>query len=194
MRKVIYLSFVLLLMSICKNLTAQNANMLSLEASIRLLTPPIEMSTVESTFSNMGIPEVSETQYNPFEEFGGDGAAIDYCWGSGVDVDLNNNNKVYCGARFSLIFDDETKKTGSIKTIQMVASSKEWYDRFMNDVQVAGFKEDADLFEYYSSFNKDTRKAYSKPIDNEGVYSVVDQSKEGAYKVEIPFDYLEGDY
>lgn len=133
--------------------------------------------SVENLFKDFALPIVLKERYNAGEEWGTDWPAINYCWGYGVNADLKGIVKDYYGVHFNIIF-RESARIGEISSVEMVSSSKDWYQDFLQEAKQAGFVEDSELSEQISSYYSKPSKVYTcaHPDDENASYQVIDCS------------------
>ena len=142
---------------------------------------------IDSLFAAASLPKVQAERYIWDADFGGNSPAISYVWGNGVELkngEVKATEDDYLGAQFNFFF-DKSKKTGSLKSITIIASDAAWYEQFMSDAKAAGLTLSGDLDKVvYQREGKE----YMLKTGEQTYYYINDFSADGKYEVEVGFN------
>ena len=108
-------------------------------------------------------------------------------WGYGVELkdwNFKATAKDYHGVHFNFFF-DKSKKTGLLKTLTIITSGSQWYEKFMADAKAAGMKLNGYLDK---AVYQREGKEYMLKKGEQTFYFINDFSADGKYEVEFGFD------
>ena len=138
-------------------------------------------------FASVNLPNIHAERYIWDEIYGGDDPAIKYVWGYGVefkDSELKATSDEYFGALFYFFF-DESRKTGSLKSFEIISSDGQWYEKFMSDAKAAGLKFNGDSpTEVYHRKGK----SYILKTGEYTMYFLWDLSSNGKFEIWYGYD------
>ena len=120
-------------------------------------------------------------------DYGGNSPAISYVWGYGVELKdwtFKATAEDYHGVHFNFFF-DKSKKTGQLKTLTIITSDSQWYEKFMADAKAAGMKLNGYLDK---AVYQREGKEYMLKKGEQTFYFINDFSADGKYEVEFGFD------
>ena len=170
-------------------LAASAQTLLTFSQAKTLVTPgqQYDEQSIETMFTDMQLDKIQAERYISDADYGGDSPAISYVWGKNVEFKnwkLKSTAADYFGLHFNL-FLDKSRKTGTLREINVVSDSKQWYDSFMADAKAAGMelKGNIDKAIYLREGKEYTLK------ENEKLqYIIFDFSNGNAYDIELGYD------
>lgn len=142
---------------------------------------------IDSIFAAIGLPKVQAERYVWDADYGGNSPAISYVWGYGVELKdwtFKATAEDYYGVHFNFFF-DKSKKTGQLKTLTVITSDSQWYEKFMADAKAAGLKLNGYLDK---AVYQREGKEYMLKKGEQTFYFINDFSADGKYEVEFGFD------
>ena len=142
---------------------------------------------IDSIFTAIALPKVQAERYVWDADYGGNSPAISYVWGYGVELkdwNFKPTAKDYHGVHFNFFF-DKSKKTGQLKTMTIITSDNQWYEKFMADAKAAGMKLNGYLDK---AVYQREGKEYMLKKGEQTFYFINDFSADGKYEVEFGFD------
>ena len=172
------------------DVTASPAEPLLTFAQAKTMVTPGQLhdeQSIESLFTKMQLSKVQAERYISDLDYGGDSPAISYTWGKNVEFKnwkLQPKANGYYGTHFNLFF-DKTRKTGTLRQIEVITDSVEWYNSFMAAAKTAGMELKGNIDK--AVYLRDG-KEYSLKIDESSQYYLIDYSSAGQYDVELGFD------
>ena len=142
---------------------------------------------IDSIFAAIALPKVQAERYVWDADYGGNSPAISYVWGYGVELkdwNFKPTAENYHGVHFNFFF-DKSKKTGLLKTMTIITSDSQWYEKFMADAKAAGMKLNGYLDK---AVYQREGKEYMLKKGEQTFYFINDFSADGKYEVEFGFD------
>ena len=142
---------------------------------------------IDSIFAAIALPKVQAERYVWDADYGGNSPAISYVWGYGVELkdwNFKPTAEDYHGVHFNFFF-DKSKKTGLLKTMTIITSGSQWYEKFMADAKAAGMKLNGYLDK---AVYQREGKEYMLKKGEQTFYFINDFSADGKYEVEFGFD------
>lgn len=142
---------------------------------------------IDSIFAAIALPKVQAERYVWDADYGGNSPAISYVWGYGVELkdwNFKPTAEDYHGVHFNFFF-DKSKKTGLLKTLTIITSDSQWYEKFMADAKAAGMKLNGYLDK---AVYQREGKEYMLKKGEQTFYFINDFSANGKYEVEFGFD------
>jgi hypothetical protein len=142
---------------------------------------------IDSIFAAIALPKVQAERYVWDADYGGNSPAISYVWGYGVELkdwNFKATAEDYHGVHFNFFF-DKSKKTGQLKTLTVITSDSQWYEKFMADAKAAGMKLNGYLDK---AVYQREGKEYMLKKGEQTFYFINDFSADGKYEVEFGFD------
>ena len=142
---------------------------------------------IDSIFAAIALPKVQAERYVWDADYGGNSPAISYVWGYGVELkdwNFKPTAEDYHGVHFNFFF-DKSKKTGLLKTMTIITSDSQWYEKFMADAKAAGMKLNGYLDK---AVYQREGKEYMLKKGEQRFYFINDFSADGKYEVEFGFD------
>ena len=142
---------------------------------------------IDSIFAAIALPKVQAERYVWDADYGGNSPAISYVWGYGVELkdwNFKPTAEDYHGVHFNFFF-DKSKKTGLLKTMTIITSDSQWYEKFMADAKAAGMKLNGYLDK---AVYQREGKEYMLKKGEQTFYFINDFSADGKYEVEFGFD------
>ena len=142
---------------------------------------------IDSIFAAIALPKVQAERYVWDADYGGNSPAISYVWGYGVELkdwNFKATAEDYHGVHFNFFF-DKSKKTGLLKTMTVITSDSQWYEKFMADAKAAGMKLNGYLDK---AVYQREGKEYMLKKGEQTFYFINDFSADGKYEVEFGFD------
>ena len=142
---------------------------------------------IDSIFAAFALPKVQAERYVWDADYGGNSPAISYVWGYGVELkdwNFKPTAEDYHGVHFNFFF-DKSKKTGLLKTMTIITSDSQWYEKFMADAKAAGMKLNGYLDK---AVYQREGKEYMLKKGEQTFYFINDFSADGKYEVEFGFD------
>lgn len=142
---------------------------------------------IDSIFAAIALPKVQAERYVWDADYGGNSPAISYVWGYGVELkdwNFKATAEDYHGVHFNFFF-DKSKKTGQLKTLTVITSDSQWYEKFMADAKDAGLKLNGYLDK---AVYQREGKEYMLKKGEQTFYFINDFSANGKYEVEFGFD------
>ena len=142
---------------------------------------------IDSIFAAIALPKVQAERYVWDADYGGNSPAISYVWGYGVELkdwNFKPTAENYHGVHFNFFF-DKSKKTGLLKTLTIITSGSQWYEKFMADAKAAGMKLNGYLDK---AVYQREGKEYMLKKGEQTFYFINDFSANGKYEVEFGFD------
>ena len=142
---------------------------------------------IDSIFAAIALPKVQAERYVWDADYGGNSPAISYVWGYGVELkdwNFKPTAEDYHGVHFNFFF-DKSKKTGLLKTMTIITSDSQWYEKFMADAKAAGMKLNGYLDK---AVYQREGKEYMLKKGEQTFYFINDFSANGKYEVEFGFD------
>ena len=169
--------------------TAPAIRGLTFEKASAMVNPDqhYDEQAIDSIFTAIGLPKVQAERYIWDADYGGNSPAISYVWGYGVEVkdwNFKATAKDYHGVHFNFFF-DKSKKTGQLKTMTIITSDSQWYEKFMADAKDAGLKLNGYLDK---AVYQREGKEYMLKKGEQTFYFINDFSADGKYEVEFGFD------
>ena len=142
---------------------------------------------IDSIFAAIALPKVQAERYVWDADYGGNSPAISYVWGYGVELkdwNFKATAEDYHGVHFNFFF-DKSKQTGQLKTLTVITSDSQWYEKFMADAKAAGMKLNGYLDK---AVYQREGKEYMLKKGEQTFYFINDFSANGKYEVEFGFD------
>ena len=142
---------------------------------------------IDSIFTAIALPKVQAERYVWDADYGGNSPAISYVWGYGVELkdwNFKPTAEDYHGVHFNFFF-DKSKKNGQLKTLTVITSDSQWYEKFMADAKAAGMKLNGYLDK---AVYQREGKEYMLKKGEQTFYFINDFSANGKYEVEFGFD------
>ena len=169
--------------------TAPAIRGLTFEKASAMVNPDqhYDEQAIDSIFTAIGLPKVQAERYIWDADYGGNSPAISYVWGYGVELkdwNFKATAKDYHGVHFNFFF-DKSKKTGQLKTMTIITSDSQWYEKFMADAKDAGLKLNGYLDK---AVYQREGKEYMLKKGEQTFYFINDFSADGKYEVEFGFD------
>ena len=169
--------------------TAPEVRGLTFEKASAMVNPDqhYDEQAIDSIFTAIGLPKVQAERYIWDADYGGNSPAISYVWGYGVELkdwNFKATAKDYHGVHFNFFF-DKSKKTGQLKTMTIITSDSQWYEKFMADAKDAGLKLNGYLDK---AVYQREGKEYMLKKGEQTFYFINDFSADGKYEVEFGFD------
>lgn len=169
--------------------TAPEVRGLSFEKASAMVNPDqhYDEQAIDSIFAAIGLPKVQAERYVWDADYGGNSPAISYVWGYGVELKdwtFKATAEDYHGVHFNFFF-DKSKKTGQLKTLTVITSDSQWYEKFMADAKAAGMKLNGYLDK---AVYQREGKEYMLKKGEQTFYFINDFSADGKYEVEFGFD------
>ena len=169
--------------------TAPAVRGLTFEKASAMVNPDqhYDEQAIDSIFAAIGLPKVQAERYVWDADYGGNSPAISYVWGYGVELkdwNFKATAEDYHGVHFNFFF-DKSKKTGQLKTLTVITSDSQWYEKFMADAKDAGLKLNGYLDK---AVYQREGKEYMLKKGEQTFYFINDFSADGKYEVEFGFD------
>ena len=169
--------------------TAPAVRGLTFEKASAMVNPDqhYDEQAIDSIFAAIALPKVQAERYVWDADYGGNSPAISYVWGYGVELkdwNFKATAKDYHGVHFNFFF-DKSKKTGQLKTLTVITSDSQWYEKFMADAKAAGMKLNGYLDK---AVYQREGKEYMLKKGEQTFYFINDFSANGKYEVEFGFD------
>jgi hypothetical protein len=169
--------------------TAPAVRGLTFEKASAMVNPEqhYDEQAIDSIFTAIGLPKVQAERYVWDADYGGNSPAISYVWGYGVELkdwNFKATAEDYHGVHFNFFF-DKSKKTGQLKTLTVITSDSQWYEKFMADAKAAGMKLNGYLDK---AVYQREGKEYMLKKGEQTFYFINDFSADGKYEVEFGFD------
>ena len=169
--------------------TAPAVRGLTFEKASAMVNPDqhYDEQAIDSIFTAIALPKVQAERYVWDADYGGNSPAISYVWGYGVELkdwNFKPTAKDYHGVHFNFFF-DKSKKTGQLKTMTIITSDSQWYEKFMADAKAAGMKLNGYLDK---AVYQREGKEYMLKKGEQTFYFINDFSADGKYEVEFGFD------
>ena len=169
--------------------TAPAVRGLTFEKASAMVNPEqhYDEQAIDSIFATIGLPKVQAERYVWDADYGGNSPAISYVWGYGVELKdwtFKATAEDYHGVHFNFFF-DKSKKTGQLKTLTVITSDSQWYEKFMADAKDAGLKLNGYLDK---AVYQREGKEYMLKKGEQTFYFINDFSADGKYEVEFGFD------
>ena len=169
--------------------TAPAIRGLTFEKASAMVNPDqhYDEQAIDSIFTAIGLPKVQAERYIWDADYGGNSPAISYVWGYGVELkdwNFKATAEDYHGVHFNFFF-DKSKKTGQLKTMTIITSDSQWYEKFMADAKDAGLKLNGYLDK---AVYQREGKEYMLKKGEQTFYFINDFSADGKYEVEFGFD------
>lgn len=169
--------------------TAPAVRGLTFEKASAMVNPDqhYDEQAIDSIFSAIALPKVQAERYVWDADYGGNSPAISYVWGYGVELKdwtFKATAEDYHGVHFNFFF-DKSKKTGQLKTLTVITSDSQWYEKFMADAKAAGMKLNGYLDK---AVYQREGKEYMLRKGEQTFYFINDFSADGKYEVEFGFD------
>lgn len=169
--------------------TAPAVRGLTFEKASAMVNPDqhYDEQAIDSIFAAIGLPKVQAERYVWDADYGGNSPAISYVWGYGVELKdwtFKATAEDYHGVHFNFFF-DKSKKTGLLKTMTIITSDSQWYEKFMADAKAAGMKLNGYLDK---AVYQREGKEYMLKKGEQTFYFINDFSADGKYEVEFGFD------
>ncbi len=169
--------------------TAPAVRGLTFEKASAMVNPEqhYDEQAIDSIFSAIALPKVQAERYVWDADYGGNSPAISYVWGYGVELKdwtFKATAEDYHGVHFNFFF-DKSKKTGQLKTLTVITSDSQWYEKFMADAKAAGMKLNGYLDK---AVYQREGKEYMLRKGEQTFYFINDFSADGKYEVEFGFD------
>ena len=169
--------------------TAPAVRGLTFEKASAMVNPDqhYDEQAIDSIFTAIALPKVKAERYVWDADYGGNSPAISYVWGYGVELkdwNFKPTAKDYHGVHFNFFF-DKSKKTGQLKTMTIITSDSQWYEKFMADAKAAGMKLNGYLDK---AVYQREGKEYMLKKGEQTFYFINDFSADGKYEVEFGFD------
>ena len=143
--------------------------------------------SIDSICAAIALPKLQAERYVWDADYGGNSPAISYVWGYGVELkdwNFKATAEDYHGVHFNFFF-DKSKKTGQLKTLTVITSDSQWYEKFMADAKAAGMKLNGYLDK---AVYQREGKEYMLKKGEQTFYFINDFSADGKYEVEFGFD------
>ena len=169
--------------------TAPAVRGLTFEKASAMVNPEqhYDEQAIDSIFAAIALPKVQAERYVWDADYGGNSPAISYVWGYGVELkdwNFKPTAEDYHGVHFNFFF-DKSKKTGLLKTMTIITSDSQWYEKFMADAKAAGMKLNGYLDK---AVYQREGKEYMLKKGEQTFYFINDFSANGKYEVEFGFD------
>ncbi len=169
--------------------TAPAVRGLTFEKASAMVNPDqhYDEQAIDSIFAAIALPKVQAERYVWDADYGGNSPAISYVWGYGVELkdwNFKPTAEDYHGVHFNFFF-DKSKKTGQLKTLTVITSDSQWYEKFMADAKAAGMKLNGYLDK---AVYQREGKEYMLKKGEQTFYFINDFSANGKYEVEFGFD------
>lgn len=169
--------------------TAPAVRGLTFEKASAMVNPDqhYDEQAIDSIFAAIALPKVQAERYVWDADYGGNSPAISYVWGYGVELkdwNFKATAEDYHGVHFNFFF-DKSKKTGQLKTLTVITSDSQWYEKFMADAKAAGMKLNGYLDK---AVYQREGKEYMLKKGEQTFYFINDFSADGKYEVEFGFD------
>lgn len=169
--------------------TAPEVRGLTFEKASAMVHPEqhYDEQAIDSIFAAIALPKVQAERYVWDADYGGNSPAISYVWGYGVELKdwtFKATAEDYHGVHFNFFF-DKSKKTGQLKTLTVITSDSQWYEKFMTDAKAAGMKLNGYLDK---AVYQREGKEYMLKKGEQTFYFINDFSADGKYEVEFGFD------
>ena len=169
--------------------TAPAVRGLTFEKASAMVNPEqhYDEQAIDSIFAAIALPKVQAERYVWDADYGGNSPAISYVWGYGVELkdwNFKPTAEDYHGVHFNFFF-DKSKKTGLLKTMTIITSDSQWYEKFMADAKAAGMKLNGYLDK---AVYQREGKEYMLKKGEQTFYFINDFSADGKYEVEFGFD------
>ena len=169
--------------------TAPAVRGLTFEKASAMVNPDqhYDEQAIDSIFAAIALPKVQAERYVWDADYGGNSPAISYVWGYGVELkdwNFKATAEDYHGVHFNFFF-DKSKKTGQLKTLTVITSDSQWYEKFMADAKAAGMKLNGYLDK---AVYQREGKEYMLKKGEQTFYFINDFSANGKYEVEFGFD------
>lgn len=169
--------------------TAPAVRGLTFEKASAMVNPDqhYDEQAIDSIFAAIALPKVQAERYVWDADYGGNSPAISYVWGYGVELKdwtFKATAEDYHGVHFNFFF-DKSKKTGQLKTLTVITSDSQWYEKFMADAKDAGLKLNGYLDK---AVYQREGKEYMLKKGEQTFYFINDFSADGKYEVEFGFD------
>ena len=169
--------------------TAPAVRGLTFEKASAMVNPDqhYDEQAIDSIFAAIALPKVQAERYIWDADYGGNSPAISYVWGYGVELkdwNFKPTAEDYHGVHFNFFF-DKSKKTGLLKTMTIITSDSQWYEKFMADAKAAGMKLNGYLDK---AVYQREGKEYMLKKGEQTFYFINDFSADGKYEVEFGFD------
>ena len=169
--------------------TAPAVRGLTFEKASAMVNPDqhYDEQAIGSIFAAIALPKVQAERYVWDADYGGNSPAISYVWGYGVELkhwNFKPTAEDYHGVHFNFFF-DKSKKTGLLKTMTIITSDSQWYEKFMADAKAAGMKLNGYLDK---AVYQREGKEYMLKKGEQTFYFINDFSANGKYEVEFGFD------
>lgn len=169
--------------------TAPAVRGLTFEKASAMVNPDqhYDEQAIDSIFAAIALPKVQAERYVWDADYGGNSPAISYVWGYGVELkdwNFKPTAEDYHGVHFNFFF-DKSKKTGQLKTLTIITSDSQWYEKFMADAKAAGMKLNGYLDK---AVYQREGKEYMLKKGEQTFYFINDFSANGKYEVEFGFD------
>lgn len=169
--------------------TAPAVRGLTFEKASAMVNPDqhYDEQAIDSIFTAIALPKVQAERYVWDADYGGNSPAISYVWGYGVELkdwNFKPTAKDYHGVHFNFFF-DKSKQTGQLKTLTVITSDSQWYEKFMADAKDAGLKLNGYLDK---AVYQREGKEYMLKKGEQTFYFINDFSANGKYEVEFGFD------
>lgn len=169
--------------------TAPAVRGLTFEKASAMVNPDqhYDEQAIDSIFTAIALPKVQAERYIWDADYGGNSPAISYVWGYGVELkdwNFKPTAEDYHGVHFNFFF-DKSKKTGQLKTLTVITSDSQWYEKFMADAKDAGLKLNGYLDK---AVYQREGKEYMLKKGEQTFYFINDFSADGKYEVEFGFD------
>ena len=169
--------------------TAPAVRGLTFEKASAMVNPDqhYDEQAIDSIFTAIALPKVQAERYVWDADYGGNSPAISYVWGYGVELkdwNFKATAEDYHGVHFNFFF-DKSKKTGQLKTLTVITSDSQWYEKFMADAKAAGLKLNGYLDK---AVYQREGKEYMLKKGEQTFYFINDFSADSKYEVEFGFD------
>lgn len=169
--------------------TAPAVRGLTFEKASAMVNPEqhYDEQSIDSIFAVIALPKLQAERYVWDADYGGNSPAISYVWGYGVELkdwNFKATAEDYHGVHFNFFF-DKSKKTGLLKTLTVITSDSQWYEKFMADAKAAGMKLNGYLDK---AVYQREGKEYMLKKGEQTFYFINDFSADGKYEVEFGFD------
>ena len=169
--------------------TAPAVRGLTFEKASAMVNPDqhYDEQAIDRIFAAIALPKVQAERYVWDADYGGNSPAISYVWGYGVELKdwtFKATAEDYHGVHFNFFF-DKSKKTGQLKTLTVITSDSQWYEKFMADAKAAGLKLNGYLDK---AVYQREGKEYMLKKGEQTFYFINDFSANGKYEVEFGFD------
>ena len=169
--------------------TAPAVRGLTFEKAYAMVNPDqhYDEQAIDSIFTAIELPKVQAERYVWDADYGGNSPAISYVWGYGVELKdwtFKATAEDYHGVHFNFFF-NKSKKTGQLKTLTVITSDSQWYEKFMADANAAGMRLNGYLDK---AVYQREGKEYMLKKGEQTFYFINDFSADGKYEVEFGFD------